>query len=209
MGLHPGIEAQLSGWSGPGEGLAASQVEALEAIGAWVVARAAAGEPADVVWVCTHNSRRSHMAQLWAQAAAVHHGLALRSWSGGTEATAFHPSAIAAMVADGFVIADSGAREGEGNPVYEASLGPNVPVVRVWSKVFTDAPNPQSGFLAVMVCSSADEACPFVLGADQRVSLPFDDPKAADGTPEAPAVYQAASRQIGQAVAWAIGAAAR
>jgi arsenate reductase len=35
-----------------------------------------------------------------------------------------------------------------------------------------------------MTCSEADKNCPIVLGALDRISLPYNDPKEADGTPE-------------------------
>ena len=42
--------------------------------------------------------------------------------------------------------------------------------------------NPATGFTAVMTCSQADKDCPLVLGAEQRISLPYEDPKVSDGT---------------------------
>jgi arsenate reductase (thioredoxin) len=47
-----------------------------------------------------------------------------------------------------------------------------------------------------MTCDEADQDCPFVKGAALRISLPYEDPKVADGTPEEAARYDARSRQI-------------
>ena len=198
------LKERIGAWAAEGlPDVSDARAQALGKLGDWIAARGRAGNPADLVWVCTHNSRRSHIAQLWALAASVHFDLPhVRSWSGGTEATAFSPWAIAALREDGFRIEDSGERVLPENPVYHASVGPDGPVVRGYSKVFTEPPNPQRDFVAIMVCSSADDACPFVPGADLRVSLPFDDPKASDGTPSAPAAYLAASATIGREVAW-------
>jgi len=50
-----------------------------------------------------------------------------------------------------------------------------------FSKRYDDASNPQKDFAAVMVCSEADASCPFVKGANLRVSMPYLDPKIYDG----------------------------
>jgi protein-tyrosine-phosphatase len=147
-------------------------------------------------FICTHNSRRSHMAQLWAQAAAVVYGFAdkVKTYSGGTEATAFNPRAVAAMQRAGFAIR---AKDAEAkNPNYEVSLGGNIETQTCFSKKFSHTANPQQDFVAVMVCSDADEACPFVPGAAARLALPYVDPKVSDNTPEEAATYDERSAQI-------------
>ena len=158
---------------------------------------------ADLLFVCTHNSRRSHMAQLLGLAAARRKGLGnVRAFSAGTEATAFNPRAIAALRRVGF---DVGGGSAEANPHYVVRLGPTLDPVEAFSKRFTDAPNPSSGFIAVMTCSQADAACPFVQGATARVAVPYDDPKAADGTPEEASRYDERVAQIGRDLAWVFG----
>ena len=59
-----------------------------------------------------------------------------------------------------------------------------------------------------MVCSDADEACPFVPGAELRLSMPYDDPKAFDGTPMEEAKYDERSRQIAREMFFAFKYAA-
>jgi protein-tyrosine-phosphatase len=153
----------------------------------------------DVVFVCTHNSRRSHMAQLLGLAAARRKGLgSVRTFSGGTEATAFNRRAIAALTRAGFDIA---AADGD-NPHVRVRLGPAMEPVEAFSKRFVDPPNPSSGFIVVMTCSQADAACPFVRGAVARVAVPYEDPKAADDTPEEAARYDERVAQIGRDLAW-------
>ncbi len=65
-------------------------------------------EPARLTFICTHNSRRSHLSQIWAQVAAEYYGLdGVETYSGGTEATAFNPRAVAAMQRCGLkIVAD-------------------------------------------------------------------------------------------------------
>lgn len=165
-------------------------------------------EVADILFVCTHNSRRSHIAQLWAQAAAHALGVdGVTTWSGGTEATAFNPRAVRMMRAAGFQLE---GRPGEGGNVrYAVSYGERLPGQVAFSKVYSDPTNPQKGFAAVMVCDSADEACPVVFGAALRVSLPFVDPKRSDGTPAEAQTYADSGQEIGQVMAWLMGQAAK
>jgi hypothetical protein len=153
-----------------------------------------------LVFICTHNSRRSHMAQLWAAAAAEHFGIGgVETFSGGTEVTAFHPNAVQAMRACGFEI----QAEGDGdNPVYLVSWSDSMEPVRVWSKHFTDDPNPKSGFCAVMTCTEADAGCPVVPGADTRIATPYLDPKESDGSGVEAILYGERAREIGMEMAW-------
>lgn len=152
------------------------------------------GEPVQAIVICTHNSRRSHLGQVWLQVAASYYHISpFTSFSGGTEATAFHPNAVAALQAAGIEI--NAQTEGE-NPVYECRFSEHFPAMKAFSKVYDDAANPQQGFAAVMVCTQADEGCPVVLGAEARFSLPYQDPKAYDGTAQQTEQYDARCRQI-------------
>lgn len=210
--LHADVTAHLQTWDAAGtpSTLDADRQAALVEVADWIRSQRDAGAPAHLTFVCTHNSRRSHMAQLWAQAAAVHQGLDhVHAWSGGTEATAFNPRAVSALVAHGMDITPSGEVIGDANVVYTTRLGPGLPPLRSFSKTFADPFNPQSDFAAVMVCSSADASCPYVEGAALRIAVPYLDPKASDGTPEEAATYGAKSLEIGAEMAWLMAQAAR
>lgn len=144
-------------------------------------------------FICTHNSRRSQMAQLWCAAACEFVELGeIFSFSGGTEASAFYPAAIQAMNRSGFNLE---AESEEINPRYFAQLG-TAHMLEMFSKRFDDEANPNRDFAAIMVCSDADENCPFVPGCDKRISLPFEDPKSADGTAQETKVYDERCAQI-------------
>jgi len=150
-------------------------------------------------FICTHNSRRSHIAQLWAWAAAEHFGVGpFESFSGGVEVTAFNPRAVAAMRRAGFHIGDA---EGD-NPHYPVRLEENGPSILCWSKTFDDAANSTKDFIAVMVCTDAEQNCPFVAGASHRFSLSFEDPKASDGTPLEGQTYDERVREIGREISY-------
>lgn len=209
--VSPELAAHLDAWLADGrpDTLDEDRVMAMEPLIDWLRERQADGRPAPMIFVCTHNSRRSHMGQLWARAAAAHLGLSVvDSYSGGTEATAFNPRSVTALRGHGFFIAETGEVLGEKNVVYETTVGEGLEPVRGFSKTYGDAFNPQQDFAAVMVCSSADAACPFVEGADLRVSIPYLDPKVSDGTPEEAATYLAKSEEIGREITWLMAQAA-
>lgn len=151
-------------------------------------------EPVRLNFICTHNSRRSHLAQVWAQTAAYYFGIpGVSCYSGGTEATAMFPAAVKALQADGFQIEPLSAGD---NPVYAVKSGPNTPPVIGFSKTFEDPFNPDSGFAAVMTCSQADAGCPFVPGSEKRIALTYEDPKAFDDSPQQMEKYLERSHQI-------------
>jgi arsenate reductase (thioredoxin) len=159
-------------------------------------------EIAELVFICTHNSRRSILAQVWAAAAAHYHGLEnVITYSGGTEVTAFHPNAMAALERAGFRIDKLGGK----NPVQLVRFAEDHKGVQCFSKKYSDKYNPNSGFCAIMTCSDADEACPVVFGMKKRVSLTYEDPKAADGSPKEQAIYDERTRQIGMEMFFLMG----
>ena len=144
--------------------------------------------------ICTHNSRRSHLSQVWAQAAAAHYGIKnVFCYSGGTEATAMFPMAAKTLDKQGFQIKT--IAEGN-NPVYAIKYSANAHPVIGFSKTFDDDFNPQSEFAAILTCSSADQGCPFIAGAEIRIPITFEDPKAFDNTPQQAEKYEERSLQI-------------
>jgi arsenate reductase (thioredoxin) len=160
-----------------------------------------AGGPVYLNFICTHNSRRSHLAQLWAQAAAHYYGIKnVFCFSGGTEATAFNPRAVKAMQNAGFSIKVT--RDGD-NPIYEVRFDNDAPPIVVFSKKYDDPFNHNKDFAAIMTCSHADENCPLVLGASRRIALTYDDPKEFDGTPQEVAKYAERVHQIGREILYA------
>ncbi len=145
-------------------------------------------------FICTHNSRRSHLSQVWAQTMAHYFGLTqVYCYSGGTEATAMFPKVAETLASQGFQI--QSLSEGT-NPVYALKYTENETPIICFSKTFDDAFNPSSQYAAIMTCSTADEACPFIAGADQRLPIRYDDPKAFDGTESMDLKYQERSLEI-------------
>lgn len=145
--------------------------------------------------ICTHNSRRSHLSQIWAKVAADSVGLSgVQTFSGGTEATAMNPRVVDSLRRVGFTV--STENPNAENPKYEVHYASGATPLECFSKVYDQSPNPNRGYCAVMNCSSADQACPIVPGCDLRLPIRYDDPKISDDTPEEAATYDARSTQI-------------
>ncbi|WP_199271548.1 low molecular weight phosphatase family protein [Cellulophaga sp. L1A9] len=145
-------------------------------------------------FICTHNSRRSHLSQVWAQAIANYLNIKnVSAYSGGTEATALFPMAAETLKSAGFQIKT--LSEGT-NPVYSIKYAPNEAPIIGFSKKYDDSFNPESEFAAIMTCSQADGGCPFIAGAEKRIPITFEDPKAFDNTPQQAEKYKERSLQI-------------
>ena len=145
-------------------------------------------------FICTHNSRRSHLSQIWAQTMAYHFGIKnIFCYSGGTEATAMYSKVGETLTNQGFQIQQL---SNENNPVYAVKFDKNEAAIICFSKTFDNAFNPTSGFAAIMTCSSADEGCPVIAGAEKRFPIRYDDPKAFDGTDLMDAKYAERSLEI-------------
>jgi len=151
-------------------------------------------QPIALNFICTHNSRRSHLSQAWAQALAYYVGIKnIQCYSGGTEATALFPMAVETLRNMGFEI---NKLSEEKNSVYSIKYAHNAHPVIGFSKTFDNAFNPKSNFGAIMTCSSADKGCPFVVGSDGRFPITYEDPKAFDNSPLQAEKYRERSIQI-------------
>ena len=145
-------------------------------------------------FICTHNSRRSHLSQIWAQTMAFHFKInQVFCYSGGTEATAMFPKVAETLLNQGFEIQQLSQTE---NPVYAVKFDTNQHPIICFSKAYDDDFNPKSNFGAIMTCNNADEGCPMVFGAEARFPIKYDDPKAFDGTELMDEKYSERSLQI-------------
>lgn len=153
--------------------------------------------PLQLNFICTHNSRRSQLAQAWAMAASDYFKVPANFFSGGTEATAFFPQAVSTLKNSGFRTEQKSGN----NPEITVDTGESSDTF--YSKVYDDAGNPDKNFAAVMTCSHADENCPFIIGAEARIPLDYQDPKEFDNTPEMEEKYMERSDQIGSEMLYA------
>jgi arsenate reductase len=168
--------------------------EILQPLAEFIQSKTDTQEPIRINFICTHNSRRSLLSQVWAQTMAFYFNVQnVQCYSGGTESTALFPMVAQTLKITGFQIEP--ISEGK-NPIYSIKYAENEPPVIGFSKKLDDDFNPKSEFAAVMTCSQADGGCPFIAGAEKRIPITFEDPKAFDNTPQQAEKYQERSLQI-------------
>ncbi|QLL57875.1 low molecular weight phosphatase family protein [Empedobacter falsenii] len=152
------------------------------------------GQTVNLNFICRHNSRRSHFSQVWAQmAASYYHIENVFCYSGGTEQTALFPKVVETLSNQGFHIFKIAENN---NPIYAIKYSENALPIIGFSKKYDDFFNPISEFVAIMTCSQADGECPFIAGAEKRISLSFEDPKTSDGIPQQNLIYTQRSTEI-------------
>jgi arsenate reductase (thioredoxin) len=191
--MNKEIESQLRDWSQEIPELSEEHREAVAILSNYVTHKLDTGVPPAIQFICTHNSRRSQMAQAWSAAIADYFGLAVRSYSGGTEATQIAPLTLEALYECGFDVAE----EDGDNAKTKVAWRPNSAGATLFSKRFDYSGNVSKKFLAVMTCSDADENCPVVPGAEERIPLTFEDPGKFDNTEEALDEYISTCLNIG------------
>lgn len=174
--------------------------EVLKPLADYIQKKSSFGETIRLNFICTHNSRRSHLSQIWAQTMAFHFGIKnIFCYSGGTEATAMYPKVAETLRKQGFQIIQLSESE---NPVYAVKYAQNESPIICFSKTFNNDFNPKTNFGAIMTCNNADEGCPIVYGAEARFSIKYDDPKAFDRTDFQTQKYAERSLEIAQEMWW-------
>ncbi len=168
--------------------------ELLEKITHYISKKNILNKPVNLVYICTHNSRRSHFGQIWAKVASVYYNVKnVNTFSGGTEATAFNVNAINAIKRIGFEVK---LINNEKNTRYDVYYNADDKPITCFSKVYNDINNPKQEFVAIMTCSDAEENCPFIQGVELRISTTYKDPKEFDNTPLQDAKYDERCQQI-------------
>ena len=110
-----------------------------------------------VLFLCTHNSCRSQMAEGIVNADLGEH---FQAFSAGTEATGVNPLAVQVL----------------------AEIG--IDISAHCSKTLDHFADQRFDYV-ITLCGSANEQCPLFFGGVQRVHIGFDDPSQVSGTPEA------------------------
>lgn len=196
--MNPRIEKMIRTFSM--ENISTERKEVLQPLVDFIQFKKEKHQPIRLNFICTHNSRRSHLSQIWAQTLVFHFGIKnVFCYSGGTEATAMFPKVAETFENQGFDIEKISHSE---NPVYAIKFDKNEHPIIGFSKRYDDAFNPETEFCAIMTCSNADEGCPFIPGAEKRIPIKYNDPKISDGTPEMDAVYAERSLEIAQEMWW-------
>ena len=151
-------------------------------------------EPLQFIFICTHNSRRSIFAEVWAGILADYYQLPVKAYSGGTEVTAVHQNTLQCLENNGLSIVKQNDQQ---NAKVQVRYGPNQQLT-TFSKLSDDPGNPQQNFSAIMLCDNAAENCPFIPNALNRINLTFSDPKRFDHTENKLEKYQETFMQIGR-----------
>ncbi len=177
-----------------GKSLTPLRQKLVEPLNTYIQQKIQRKEVVAIQFICTHNSRRSHLAQIWAQIAAHYYDIPYaHCYSGGTEETALFPQVIETLNKQGLVILKLSESS---NPVYAIKFSDTASPIMAFSKKHDHPFNPSSGFAAVLTCSQADEGCPFIPGAEQRIPMTYDDPKLSDNSDEQAQVYTERSLEI-------------
>src|SRR5690606_9680907 len=176
------------------ESLSEERKTILQPLVDYINSKKKANQKTKLNFICTHNSRRSHLAQVWAQAVAEYFNIPnIECFSGGTETTAVYPMIVQTLETYGFQVSKESSTE---NPVFHIKSATENATILAFSKKYDDDANPKSGFAAIMTCSQADEGCPFVAGSEKRIAIMYEDPKISDGTAQQKQVYADRSKQI-------------
>ena len=116
----------------------------------------------NVNFICTHNSRRSQLGQVWTFFASEYFGLNINALSGGTEVTAFHRNTVKTLKDVGFTF--DVEEFSHQNPVYKVSFDRTAKYILGFSKTYDHSIN-ESPFIAITTCNSADQNCPYIAEA--------------------------------------------
>ncbi|MBT8316173.1 MAG: hypothetical protein HKP59_00950 [Lutibacter sp.] len=150
--------------------------------------------PINLNYICTHNSRRSQLAQVWSFYATHYFKIQhIHSFSGGTAVTSFHRNTVKTLQEVGFKF--QLLEFSHQNPEYLISYKNSINTIIGFSKLYSDTHN-KKPFIAITTCSNADENCPFIPDAIQRFHLPFNDPKDFDNTLYKTEKYLETNKQI-------------
>ncbi|WP_113926103.1 low molecular weight phosphatase family protein [Cognataquiflexum aquatile] len=190
MNLYPTLQATIE--KAKSLEIPDDRIPILQDFIAYIQKKVDADQAINLNFICTHNSRRSQFSQIWAKTAAEYFGIEINSFSGGVEVTAFNERAVASIKRSGFKVTQKGVE----NPKFFVFYSDDADPIITFSKLYDDPANAPKGFAAIMTCSHADENCPFIPGAEARIPVRYEDPKAFDGTSEEGIRYDERSLQI-------------
>ncbi|MCX6186314.1 MAG: protein-tyrosine-phosphatase [Bacteroidetes bacterium] len=180
--------------------ISAERKEVLQSLVDYIQSKKENNDTIRLNFICTHNSRRSHLSQIWAQTMAFHFDINnIFCYSGGTEATAMFPKVAETLTNQGFLIQKLSDTD---NPVYAVKYDQNENPIICFSKTYNNEFNPKNKFGAIMTCNNADEGCPLVFGAEARFPIKYDDPKAFDSSDLQTEKYKERSLEIAQEMWW-------
>ena len=179
--------------------IANSRKEILEILIKYIIRKIENNEQVNLNFICTHNSRRSQFCQIWSSTASHYYNIPVNSYSGGTEITECNKLVINSITNNGFFVTSDGKSK---NSKYSVSMGANKPI-KLFSKLFNKSIYHDGPFAAIMTCSDVDENCPYIPGAEIRITLKYDDPKEFDNTKLELKKYEECSHKIASEIFYA------
>lgn len=166
----------------------------LRTIANFIISEIQLSKQVNLNYICTHNSRRSQLSNVWSSYAANYYNIdIIDSFSGGTAVTSFYRNTVKTLQQVGFIFKLS--EFSHHNPVYSIEYENCKKPIKAFSKLYNDDFN-AIPFIAITTCTDADENCPFISEAIQRFHLPFNDPKNFDNTLYAQEKYLETNKQI-------------
>lgn len=199
--LYPTLQKHCEEYLALTNWTAITRPKTLQRLVDYLTLRLKAGQAAQVLVVCTHNARRSQIAQYWLAVGAAYFGLeTLFVYSGGTEVTAVHPHTAAALQRMGLSVVPTDVSLN--NPPYQVRWNDTMQALPAYSKHYKDALLLEQDFVALLVCDT--EACPHIPGAVDHIALPYEDPSIWDHSPEQMHYYDQTVRSIGMELLWVL-----
>lgn len=166
----------------------------LEEIAHYILDSQQKNKDGQVMFIETDHSTRSVFAHVWATTAAYYYGIDdIKIFSGGITNSKISTNAIIALEKAGFIVYKI---SGNSNPEYEIKYSYNVPPIFLKSVKYSEKSNPDINFGSIILCPNADINLPVIKGNNFRTSLYYFDPKAYDGTQEAPDRYMERCKEI-------------
>ena len=147
----------------------------------------------NINFICTHNSRRSQLGQVWCFFAAKYFNLNINALSGGTEVTAFHRNTVQTLKEVGFTFTVEDFSHS--NPTYKITCSDVDDSLLAFSKTYDNSVN-TTPYIVLTTCNHADEKCPFIPEATHRFHLPYKDPKHSDGSRDQEITYLKTNSEI-------------
>ena len=120
-----------------------------------------------IVFICTHNSRRSQFCEAWSKVLANRYGLNISFSSAGTTKTSVYKEVINSLKRAGVDINEKGILNIEG----KTSI--------LYSKTLDDIK--ENKFISITNCTDAEKNCPLDPRSHLNLNIFYDDPKKFDG----------------------------
>ncbi|MCK4853495.1 MAG: hypothetical protein KAT31_04525 [Bacteroidales bacterium] len=127
--------------------------------------------------------------------ASLYYGINnVKCYSGGTTPTYVNPRIIKALNNTGFHI--SKKDDASNGPGYYLNFGKTSVDFELFSKRYDHPMNPDSGYIAISLCYNPDECCPISFGADEQLTIPYDDLQKYDNSSLESVMYDEQCRRI-------------